>query len=115
MSYSFALLPIPRAAWDFIADAMESSGYGDHMITTDIRGNPTVALNMHGIGLIPAGDQSDQFINAGNLSDLLVGAGEEAFRAGFEYAKAHPEKTNYQSGWDHYEVSDEIHELLDNL
>lgn len=115
MTYTSALLPIPRVAWDFIADAMEHSGYGDHMITTDMRGNPTVVLNMQGIGLIPAGDDSDQCINSGRLSDLMVGTGEEAFRAGYEYAKAYPESSGYSSGWDRYEPSNTLLDLQDAL
>lgn len=115
MTYSVALLAIPRVAWDYIAEAMEQSGYDNHMITTDAYGNPTVALNMEGISLIPLKDASDMCINSGNLSDLTTGLGEEAFRAGYEYAKANPDSSGYSSGWDRYEPSDNIMDLQNSL
>lgn len=112
MTHTVALLPLPRVAWDFIADAMEQAGYDNHLVTDDGHGGFTVMLDMAGIGLIPAGDASDRCINSGNLSDLLVQVGEDAFRAGH---KAAQDGLDPDKGWDRYEVPDDIHELQAQL
>lgn len=110
MTDTFAYLPIPRAAWDYIADAMEQAGYGDHMIT-EIDGQLTVAVPLYGIAVVPAGDH-DTFVNSGRLSDLLVQAGEDAFYAGY---KAAQEGVPMGRAWGGYEVPEDIMELQNNL
>ncbi len=108
-THTFSILPIPKAAWDYIAEAMEEAGY-DHMITEDGNGGITVMFDMHGIGVVPTGDR-DTFINSGRLSDLLVAVGEEAFRAGYEAAKVTGSPDNYYNGWSDYTPSDDIQEM----
>lgn len=117
-THTFSILPIPKAAWDYIAEAMEEAGY-DHMITEDGNGGITVMFDMHGIGVVPTGDR-DTFINSGRLSDLLVAVGEEAFRAGYEAAALEVETrgransclpAKIASAWDRYEPSDDIQEM----
>lgn len=110
MTETFAYLSIPKAAWDFIADALEEAGYGDHMIT-EIDGCLTVAVPLDGIAVVPMGDQ-DTFVNSGRLSDLLVQAGEDAFYAGFRAAQS---GGSMATAWGEYDVPDDIMELQNNL
>lgn len=110
-THTVALLALPKAAWDFIASAMTESGYDNHFVTSDDDGAATVALDMQGIGLTPQGD-SDQFINSGRLSDLMVQSNEEAFYAGYRACRdGIPEGR----AWDSYEPSEDIMELQNNL
>ena len=104
----------------FIADAMEHAGLGDYLVTEGPHGGLTVMLDMSGIGLIPAGDDSDQCINSGRLSDLMVGTSEEAFQAGFTAGMTFANDTsdeapNASRAWDRYEPSEAIHELQNSL
>lgn len=111
MTATVALLAVPKAAWDFIASAMTESGYDNHFVTSDDNGAATVALDMHGIALLPDGD-SDQFINSGHLSDLMVQSNEEAFYAGY---RAHRDGIPLDRAWGDYEPSEDILELQNNL
>lgn len=112
MSYTSAILSIPRAAWDYIADAFAEVGqHGRHAITIGPDDAPTVAIDMEGISVIPTGDR-DMFINSGRLSDLLVQAGEEAFRAGYEAAGG---QGSYYEAWGNYEPSEDIMDLQAGL
>jgi len=118
MTDTIAYLPIPPAAWEYIASALEEAGYPGHMIT-HIDGRNTVAIPLDGLAIIPAGDR-DMFINSGRLSDLLVGVGEHAFRAGFtngmSFALDETDSVgNVNRAWDAYEVPEELIELQDQL
>lgn len=110
MTDTFAYLPIPKAAWDYIADALEEAGYGGHLIT-EIDGRLTVAVPLDGIAVVPMGDR-DTFVNSGRLSDLLVQVGEDAFYAGFRAAQSGFPMT---TAWGEYDVPDDIMELQNNL
>lgn len=109
-TYTVAVLPIPKAAWDYIADAVEDAGYDNHS-PTEINGEVTVMIDMKGIAVVPLGDR-DSFHNAGRLSDLLVQAGENAFRAGH----AAGQRGDFvDHAWDRYEVPEDIHDLMIGL
>lgn len=111
MTYTYALLAIPRVVWDHIAEAFSEAGYDGHHITTDADGRPTVAIDMQNIAVIPEGD-SDLCINSGRLSDLMVQSNEEAFRAGYEAAGG---KGSYYEAWGNYTPSDNIMDLQQSL
>jgi hypothetical protein len=118
MTHTTAYLPVPLSAWEYIAAALEQAGYPGHLIT-HFEGKNTVAIPLDGIAIIPVGDQ-DMFINSGRLSDLLVAAGEHAFRSGFEAGMAFALDENGNAGnsnkaWDAYEVPEDIHELVNQL
>jgi hypothetical protein len=118
MTNTVAYLPVPLAAWEYIAVALEQAGYPGHMIT-HFDGKNTVAIPLDGIAIVPVGDQ-DMFANSGRVSDLLVGTGEHAFRSGFEAGMAFAlDETdnagNINKAWDDYEVPEDILELGTNL
>lgn len=110
MTHTVAYLPVPPAAWDYIADALEEAGYHDHSIT-QIDGKLTVTISLDGLAVYPEGDR-DMLVNSGRLSDLLVQAGEDAFYAGFNAAK---EGVSMGEAWGCYEVPDDIMELQNQL
>jgi hypothetical protein len=107
MTHTVAYLGIPKAAWDFIADALEEAGYGDHMIT-EIDGRITVAVPLDGIAVVPVG-QSDSFINMRALAELMEEAGRDAFDAG--YRAAIRGDRGCDDSWDLYKVPDHIMEM----
>lgn len=110
MTHTFAYLAIPKAAWNYIAEAMSSAGYDHHMIT-EINGRPTVTIPLDGIGVFPDGDQ-DQFVNSQRLTDLMELISEAAFRAGYQACK---KGLNEESALDRYSIPDEILEIQEHL
>jgi len=118
LTNTVAYLPIPLAAWEYIAAALCEAGYPDHMIT-HFEGKNTVAIPLDGIAIVPIGDH-DTFANSGRMTDLLVTSGEHAFHSGFQAGMAFAlDETdsvgNVNKAWDAYEVPEDIIELSENL
>lgn len=111
MTHTVAYLAIPKAAWDFIADAMEQAGYVDHMIT-EIDGRLTVAVPLDGIAVVPMGDQ-DAFVNSDRLTELMFKLGEDAFMAGHRAAIRGTQSAD--DAWDLYVASDHVLNLREKL
>lgn len=118
MTYTTAIMGIPRAAWDIMAMALEEAGY-DREVITMADGVNMVALDMTHISVV-ATDDSDMVANSGRLSDFAEQSNEEAFRAGFsagmDYGAEYGDRAgSYQKAWDQYEPSDDIMELQDAI
>lgn len=114
MTDTMAYLPVPLAAWEYVAAALEQAGYPGHLIT-HFEGKNTVAIPLDGIAIVPVGDH-DIFVSSGRLADLLVQSGEDAFRAGFaagmDYGAEYGDRAgNYHNAWSDYEVPEDILEL----
>ena len=114
MTDTIAYLPIPLAAWEYIAAALEQAGYPGHLIT-HFEGKNTVAIPLDGIAVVPVGDH-DLFVSSGRLADLLVQSGEHAFASGFkagmDFALDETDSVgNVSKAWDDYEVPEDILEL----
>ena len=118
MTYTTAIMGIPRAAWDIMAMALEEAGY-DRVVITMAGGVNMVALDMTHISVV-ATDDSDMVANSGRLSDFAVQSNEEAFRVGFsagmDYGAEYGDRAgSYHKAWDQYEPSDAIMELQDAI
>lgn len=113
MTYTTAIMGIPRAAWDIMAMALEEAGY-DREIITMAGGLNMVALDMTHISVV-ATDDSDMVANSGRLSDFAVQSNEEAFRAGFEAARIGDFYESYHAAWSEYTPSDDIMALQDAI
>lgn len=122
MTYTFATLELPPAVFDLIKETMEELGQ-QHRFTKlnhTPSGQGITAIDFDGIAITAGVDDCrDMFINSGRLSDLLVGAGEEAFQAGFEAGFYHDKErdgwTSYYPAWSEYTPSDAIHDLQADL
>lgn len=89
MTYSSALMAIPRAAYDSIRRGFEEAGYDREMISAhpDNGGGIIHTLDMEGIAVFAEpGDPSDTCVNAGFLSDAVIDACKAAFDAGHKAA-----------------------------
>lgn len=112
MTHTYALLPVPKAGWDAIADALDNAGLTQSMIVRGADGQPTVALQMTGIALIPVGD-SDVFTTFNQLTELADKIARDAFADGFSAGRTGTH--NRDAAFDRYEPSDEIADLWDAL
>jgi hypothetical protein len=118
LTYTTAIMGIPRAAWDIMAMALEEAGY-DREVITMAGGVNMVALDMTHISVV-ATDDSDMVANSGRLSDFAVQSNEEAFRAGFAAGRGYDPSYGFPEHhcaleWGRYTPSDDIMELQDAI
>lgn len=126
MSYSSAIMTIPRAAFLSIARGFEEAGYDRQCFTADPtgRGVAVVALDMEGIMVVPDPmDTSDVSVNSGAMSDAIIAACKEAFDAGHEAAMklsvpalfqdpTHNPAETREKGWSEFTPAQEIIDAL---
>lgn len=84
-THTYALLYIPPRAHELILESLRELGQ-DHRIHPDLEGDegPTTGLSMEGIMLVPDVEENRDLLNSGDVSDLAVAIGEDAFISGFK-------------------------------
>lgn len=115
MTYTSALMGIPRAAFESIADGFASAGYDREMVSAhpDNHGRVIRTIDMEGVMIFAEpGDTSDCCVNAGALSDAAVNACDDAFHAGF---RACQEGQDMGTAWSNYTPAEQIVDALNGI